>query len=243
LYRIAKTEILLRNNISNNATYNEVFAQPTRVASTTKQNEERTIFEDFLSSQGSNAYIVVDKDDDLIELLESKNAGTGHLTYTDFEKRLEQKISKIILGHADVLDSIPGRLGSGQGEESPVSQALDDIQSEDGTFMESIINNELIPRMKKLGFNIPEGLHFEYENDEEAEKFRAREDESNLKTATLFKMIVDAGGEPDWDYFSERTGITVEKKEPPPPPINPLQPITEPAKKNGKPKPEDVITE
>lgn len=243
LYRVAKTEIFLRDNLSNNATYNEVFAQPTRVASTTKQDEERTEFEDFLATQGSNAYIILDKDMDELALLESKNAGTGHATYTDFEKRLEQKVSKILLGHADVLESIPGKLGSGQGQESPVDQALDDIQSEDGSFLESIVNNELIPRMKKLGFNIPDGLHFEYENDEEAEKFRAREDESNLKTATLFKMIADAGGDPDWKYFSDRTGIDVEKKQPPPPPVNPLQPIADPTKKNGQPKEDEIITE
>ena len=58
---------------------------------------------------------------------------------------------------------------------------------------------------------IGEDLHFEFKNDAEKEELRRREDESNQKTANIFKTIKDAGGDPDWRYFSERTGITVEK--------------------------------
>lgn len=225
-YKIAKTEILLRNNTGQNADFNEVYGQPIRKGTTTKQDEERGIFEDALKTMGSNAYILLDDGQDQLELVTAGNAATGYQTYADLEKRCEQKISKVVLGHADALDSTPGKLGGTQdGKESPAASALMDVQSKDAMFMEPLINDELIPRMRRLGFVIPDGLHFEYLNDEEKEEFRKREDESNTKTATLFKMIKDAGGdltEEAWEYFEDRTGIPgVKKAEPPEPTIVP----------------------
>lgn len=217
LYKVAKTEIYLRNNIGQNADFNEMWPQPIRVGSTTKQGAERDMYEAMLRNMGSSAYILKDIGQDELELVESKNSGSAYQTYDNFEKRLEQKISKVILGHADAIDSVPGKLGGGSGEESPASEALKDKQTSDAKFIIPVINEQLIPRMRKHGFLIPEGFHFEFVNDDEKEEFRRREDDSNKKTADLFKTIVDAGGEPDWKYFTERTGINVTKKENPVP--------------------------
>lgn len=225
LYEIAKAEIYLRNNTAHNADYNEIFGQPIRKGKTTKQDEaERGRFESALANMGSSAYILLDDGQDDVELVEPKSAGTTYNTYADFEKRNEQKISKVILGHADALDSIPGKLGGGQGEESPSEKALSDKQTKDGIMIQNIVNTQLLPRMRLHGFNIPLNYHFEYKNDQEREEFRRREDESNTKTAQLFKVINDAGGKLDekaWKYFSERTGIPVKMKEEQPP-INPI---------------------
>jgi hypothetical protein len=229
LYKIAKAEIYLRNNMAHNADYNEIFGQPIRKGRTTKTDEtERANFERALQQMGSSAYILLDDGTDDVELVESSTTGRAHLTYTDFEKRNEQKISKVILGHGDALDSVPGKLGAGSGEDNPVAISLADIQSEDGSFLENLINEELFTRMRNIGFQLPITARFEYVNDQEAEEFRMREDESNTKTATLFKTISDAGGELDeeaWKYFADRTGIPVKAKKQPEPIPNPLNPI------------------
>lgn len=232
LYEIAKAEIYLRQNTAHNADYNELFGQPIRKGKTSKQNEERDIFEASLARMGSTAYILLDEGQDDIELVEAKNSGTTYNTYADFEKRNEQKISKVILGHADALDSIPGKLGGGQGEESPAEKALRDKQVKDGILVENVVNSQLLPRMRLHGFKIPLNYHFEFKNDQEKEEFRRREDDSNTKTATLFKTIKDAGGkltEESWKYFTDRTGIPVEMPEEKPDPVipgnmNPLKP-------------------
>lgn len=245
-YKIAKTEILIRNNTAQNADYNEVFGQPIRVGKTSKQNDERDQFEDALRTMGSNPYMILDDGVDSVELIQSSGSGTAYATYENFEMRCEKKIAKVILGHEDGLNSTPGLFGSNQGgEDSPISDALNGIQSEDSGFLEPLINNQLIPRMKKLGFNIPDGLHFEYLNDEEKEAFRRRQDESNAQTATLFKTIKDAGGDLDeesWKYFEDRTGIPVKMSVPPEPPagfglnggIAPKQNGVPTPSKNGK---------
>lgn len=257
LYTMGMIEIYLRNNVGFNADYIELYGQPLRVGKTMKTEEaERAAFARDLQNMGSSPWIVLDEGSDTIELVETNTKGTGYNSYDNFEKRLEAKLSKLVLGHADALDSVPGKLGAGSGEDNPVSKALMDKQTKDGTFVQNIINGQLIPRMRKLGFKIPLEYSFQFTNNDEVEQQREREDESNTKTATLFKTIVDAGGKPDWKYFTDRTGIPVEEKpEPIPPVINPLVPgndngvpvpgakeiavaaTAEPVKKNGKPKP------
>lgn len=212
LYKIAPAEIYLRNNTGNNADYNEMYGQPIRKGKTSKTDpDERNAFEKSLSDVGSNAYIMLDEGEDDVEFLESKNSGTGHLTYSDLEARMEKKISKLVLGHADALDSTPGKLGAGQknGGESPQEKALAEIQMNDGRFTQAIINGQLIPRMQKFGFNIPPNYHFEWLNNQEIEEMRKKEDESNNQTAAVVVSLFNAGYQVDAAYITERTGIPV----------------------------------
>jgi hypothetical protein len=120
---------------------------------------------------------------------------------------MEQTISKIILGHADVLDSVPGKLGSQEGDDNPVTRALEDIQTNDGILVQNVVNNKLLPRMRKHGFKIPLNYHFEFLNDQEKEKIRANEDKSNKAVADIALTMKNAGLRMDPKYFSERTNI------------------------------------
>lgn len=227
LYKIGIYEIFLRNLLGFNGDFVELYAQPYRVGKTMKTAEtERAEMEKTLQNMGSSGWAVIDPTDE-IEFLETALGGTGWKGYENLEKRCEQKISKLILGHADAMDSTPGKLGSTQGDESPTHQALNDKQTKDGVFTENIINKELIPRMVELGLNIPAEVKFAFKNDAEQEEIRTKEDTANLQTATLFKTIKDAGGDPDWKYFTDRTRIIVEKTEVPDPFIMP------PLGKNG----------
>ena len=207
LYRVAMYEIICRNTLGFNSDAAEIFGQPIRVGRTHKTDEdERAQFASMLSSMGSSAWGLMDPTDEL-ELIESKGNGQGFKIYADLEARCEKKISKVLLGHADALDSIPGKLGGGNGEESPVSQALEDCQSIDGRFLADNVNGELLPRLRQMGVAIPEELHFEICNDAEAAEQRDREDKSNLATATIAQTMKNAGLKMDAAYFEERTGI------------------------------------
>lgn len=211
LYKVALYEITCRNLLGFNTDYAELFGTPIRVGKTHKTAETgRGQYEQALRQMGSSGYIILDKLDDL-DFVETKSNGKGYAVYDNLEQRCEKKISKVLLGHADALDSTPGKLGSMNGEESPVYQALEEIQTIDCRFVEYNVNKELLPRMRKLGIRIPENLHFEFKNDAEEEEFRKREDASNQVTANIFKTIHDSGGKADWKYFSDRTGINVEE--------------------------------
>lgn len=201
LYSVALYEIFLRNILGYNGDYVELYSQPYRIGKTNKtQGIERDTFEDAVANMGSAGYAILDAQDDSIEFLETQLGGTGYKGYADLEQRIEKKISKLILGHADALDSTAGKIGASQGEESPTAQALNDKQAKDGVFITDVINCELLPRLRNLGFAIPEDVTFEFKNDSE-------QNENNYNLVSLAVQIKQAGLQMDKDYFEEQTGI------------------------------------
>lgn len=213
LYKVGITEIYLRALAGNNADYVDMFGQPYRVGKTTKDSEDRTILEEALQNMGSSGYAIIDPSDE-IELLDAAAKGKGYESYDNFEARLHKKVSKIILGHADALDSTPGKLGA---QNDPVQDALREIEKIDNAFAENVINGSLIPKLKNLGFIIPEGFSFKFSNDKEEQEEQQKQDESNEKFATIVKTLADAGYEVDPKFIEERTGLKVSKKAEPKP--------------------------
>lgn len=218
LYSVALYEIYLRNTLGYNADFVELFAMPYRVGKTTKTTEaERAKLEEAVRNMGSAGYAITDPEDE-ITFLESKLGGEGYKGYGDFEKRCQDMIATLILGHADAVSSVPGKLGGTQkqgGATSPAEQALADKQTQDGKYLEKITNTELLPRMRKQGLTDiagPEGFMFKYRNDDEDEAFRAKEDASNLQTAQIAQTMSAAGLQMDPAYFQERTGIPTTAK-------------------------------
>lgn len=241
LYKVALYEIFCRNTLSQNSTAAELFGMPIRVGKTSKTDEtERAAYEQALANMGSAGYILMDLVDEL-EMVESKSLGTGYKIYESIESRCEKKISKIILGHADALDSTPGKLGGSQDgeDQSPAGAALRDTATVDMTDFADLCTNVLFPKLANLGLTIFERKKFVYPNNDELAEQRKKEDDANTLTATIFKTIKDAGGVPDWKYFSERTGIPVEKApDPVPAPI--VHPGLLPPKPGALPLPEKV---
>lgn len=221
LYNVALYEIMCRNLLGQNADAAELYGMPLRVGKTTKTEEpERNEFMSAMLNMGSAGAILLDTLDEL-ELVESKGMGQGYKIYPDLEKRLENKISKIILGHADAMDSIAGKLGATQGEDSPAHMALRDKQASDGAFLEDVVNDILIPKMIKLGFNIDPLFKFTFDNNQELVEKREREDKNNLVTAQVAYQMKQAGLQFDPKQFEEITGIKTTVA-PTPAPVKPV---------------------
>lgn len=236
-YKIGIYEIFLRNLLGFNGDFVERYSMPYVWAKTNKTNEdERGQLERDLQNMGANGYAITDPTDD-ITFLEAALAGTGWNGYDNLEQRCEKKISKMILGHSDALDSTPGKLGPEQGgEESPTAQALSSKQSYDGRKMERVVNNDLLPRMRKLGFKIPDYITFKYNNDDEAQDQRWNEDKNNIQTATLAMTMKTAGMKMDPKYFTDRTGVPFTDIVAP----SPIMPGTPDDKNKGKVPPAKV---
>jgi phage gp29-like protein len=191
----------LRNLLGYNGDFVELYSQPYRIGKTNKtQGVERDTFEDAVANMGSAGYAILDAMDDTIEFLESSIGGSGYKGYADLENRIEKKISKLILGHADAIDSTPGKIGESQGKDSPTAKALEDKKTKDGVFLTDVINCELLPRLRNLGFAIPEDVKFEFKNDSE-------QNENNENIVAMAVEIKKAGLQMDKDYFEEQTGI------------------------------------
>ena len=216
LYKVAMYEIICRNLIGANATAAELFGMPLRHGKTNKTEEdERQAFADSLSAMGSAGWVVTDMEEE-IEYIQNSTGASGHQIYENLEKRCEAKISKLILGHADALDSVPGKLGN-DGEESPASKSLKEIKISDGAVIENIVNNQLFPKLRQIGFNIPEGAKFSYSNNDETEEKKAKTNASNKTIAEISQIMAQGGLKMDAKYFEEQTGIPTTEAETPEP--------------------------
>jgi phage gp29-like protein len=203
-YILSIYEIFLRNLMGFNGDFIELFAQPFRVGHTNKTDEvERSEFANVLQNMGTSGWALLDDIGDDIKLLESHLGGTGFQGYDNFEQRLEAGVSKIILGHADAIKSIPGKLGN-DGKDSPAEHAMRDKQSNDGTYLQQIINTEVIPKLRGLGFNITIGVVGRLKNDNEYI------DNANNVTDLAVK-IKQAGLQIEGQYFTKQTGIPLEQ--------------------------------
>jgi phage gp29-like protein len=214
LYKVALYQILLRNNLGDNSTYNELFGMPLRVGKTEKKDlVERNKLAASLDNMGSSAWMVLDTEDQVEFHEASGGSGKGNSTYDNFEQRLEKKISKVILGHEDALSSTPGRLGSQGKDVDSIGKALIDKEKHDTSDCEAALNDYVIPKLIKLGFRIPIGKTLKFKNDKEKEDTRLRQDTNNTATAGMVKTFSDAGLKVDEAYITERTGIPLAKVE------------------------------
>jgi hypothetical protein len=201
-YELSIYEIFARNLLGFNGDFVELFSQPFRVGKTNKTEEsERAMFAETLRDMGSSGWALLDAQDDTIEFLESSLGGNGFQGYDNFEKRLEDKISQIILGHSDAVKSIAGKLGNSN-EDSPAQQALEDKQTQDGNFVSSIINGKLFEQMRNLGFDIPMDVKAVLKNDNE-------QMEMIDSMAKLAETLKKGGLQLDAEYFTKQTGIPV----------------------------------
>ena len=219
LYKVALCEIFLRNLLSFNGDFVELFAQPYRVGKTTHQagSKEYEALADSLQNMGSAGWAITDLQDE-IAFIESSLGGTGFQGYDNFEMRLEKKISKLILGHADAIDSVPGKLGNST-KKSPAEIAMEDKQTKDGSFIANVINNGLLVNMRSLGFSIPDDTKAVLKNDAEIMET------NNAIIAQAVQMSL-GGLIMDGKYFTEQTGIPVAA------PVVPPKPNFEPSIKN-----------
>lgn len=217
LYKVAMYEILCRNLIGYNSDSAEIFGMPIRVGSTNKTDEvERQEFANSLSALGSAGWMVKDMMEE-IEFISNSQAGNGFLIYENLEQRCEKKISKILLGHADAIDSIAGKLGNDNGE-SPAQKSIENIQTLDGLYVENIVNEQLIPNLRKIGFSIPENAKFKYSNSHEEMENKLHVIDVNTKVATIAQTMKNAGLQMTAEYFEQQTGIPTKEV--------PTQPMT-----------------
>jgi hypothetical protein len=212
-YQVALFAILMRNNLKLNADFVEMFAQPIRWLKTNKTNEsERAQAELYLQNMGSNAYIITDKEDEF-QLLQNPASDSAWQSYTSLEERCKKSISAVILGHEDCMSSIPGKMGSQQGNESsPVNIALKEIENEQDKWLCSVINDNVLPKLRNLGFNIPEDVTYGYQDNSELSNITDLENKRKNDFANVVETLTRAGYEVDEKFVEEQTGIPVRRR-------------------------------
>lgn len=223
LYTIAPYEIWFKQAITLWAEYQQLFGVPIRIGKTDTRNEQmRGQMAEMLANMGAKAWGVFDVKDD-IQLVAPQDSN-GLLIFDAMITRQEKIISKIILGHADAIDSIPGKLGN-QNAESPADKAMEDIETFDCKDIEFELEKNIIPKLVNMGFPMPKGYKIVFNNSAEKIESRIKEDVNNKATADMVKVFSDSGYKVDATWITERTGIPLEEKE---------ESAIEPIKQQGK---------
>ncbi len=191
----------------------ELFAQPIRWLKTNKTNEsERAVTERALHNMGSSSYIMTDKEDEL-QLVQNPSSGSAWESYTCLEDRCKKAITAVILGHEDCMSGTPGKLGAQQGYEySAVNSALKEVENEQDKWVSSVINDNVIPKLRSLGFNIPNDVSFGYLNNVELSEISALENKRKNDFATVIETLTRAGYEVDEKFVAAQTGIPVRRR-------------------------------
>ncbi len=211
-YQVALFAILMRNNLKFNADFVELFAQPIRWLKSNKTNEaERAIAERALHNMGSSPYIMTDKDDEL-QLVQNPSSGNAWQSYSSLEERCKKSITSVILGHEDCMTSTPGKLGSEQSEASPVQVALREIENEQDKWLCAVINDNVLPKLRNLGFHIPNDVTYGYLNNEEQNEIAEAEYKRKSDFANVVETLTRAGYEVDEEFVAEQLGIKVRKR-------------------------------
>ena len=218
LYITAALEILQRNNVSYNADFIQMFAQPYRWLRTNDlEGDEYEAKKAMMREMASAGFGITGLNDEL-EFLNDGSRGNGYKAYNDFDHRAKADISKWIGGHADFIDSTQKAL-TGGGQNSGGGDVTDDSTGNtqvqraaaakrtiDGDNATVRVNELWIPKLQKLGIDIPKGYKFKFLNDTEERVTSNQEADKNQKWGTLGLTLAQAGYQIDQTELEKRLG-------------------------------------
>lgn len=217
LYNVALYSIILKSNLIFNANFNQMFVAPYRHIKTDFQfdTDEYRALERSAAQMGSFGYLLTGSQDEVDFI--NGNTGNGYKSYGDLEKRCQQMISKMILGHADAIDSKATSLGGGRSGKSQADddstaegQALIATEKEQDDFAYSFLNDICYPKFQKLGFPLKDDECFYFPNDKEDFDLRRKQDAANLTTAEVWQTAKSAGIKLSAEDFTKITGLAAE---------------------------------
>lgn len=181
------------------AEYQEVFGSPIRYLKTnvldaaTKQSGI-----DMMENMGASAWAVIDTNDELVISEQSKS--DAHKVFDEMIQRVNSEIAKLILGQTGTTDE-KAHVGSAEVHE----RILAAIAESDEHFIESILNDKLVPFMRNLGIDIGEGNRIKASEDEE---LTVKE-----KSTILIELLKTGKYHVDPEYIKYQFGIEVEEVE------------------------------
>lgn len=199
--RNAMKYILFKDNcLSNWSEWAEVFAMDKRIGKTNAQDVERQAFIKNIKNLGSNAYGVFNLNDE-VEFVGTPRTDAFQV-YAQLIQYTDEQMAKQIFGQ-DVVTNNTGRVVGTTGE-----KMADMYGAADARFITAVVNDKLVPFLKKKGFDIGAGNRFIFDTSEKL----------GLKDRSVVdKTINDMGFKHKTDYINNTYGVEVEEKPEPEP--------------------------
>lgn len=173
----------------------EMFGLPIRVAKTTSRSQ-RDIDDlgRMLDTMGSKAWAVLPADSEL-ELKESSR-GDAFNVYDQRIERANTELSKLVLLNTMTIDD-----GSSLSQSQTHLKVLENLIWQIADGLRDVVNNQLIPKMARLGFPV-QGLTFDWD---EAYDYTP-EQQVAYETMILNNFDVDKS------YFEDKYGVKIEDR-------------------------------
>lgn len=151
LFPAAYCVLLKRGDITDWATFNEIFGQPLRKGTYDPLDPgQKTQLEQALANMGSAAWVVVPEGSD-VEFSEANRTGAKD-TFEAFAARMDKAISKIIIGQTMTTED-----GSSRSQAEVHERVADEIVMDDLDFVIGYLNERLKPMLLAQGFPVSEG--------------------------------------------------------------------------------------
>jgi len=197
LEKVALMQLYKRWALGAWSEYMEIYGQPTRIGKTNVRDEESfNNMVNMLGNMGTNSWGVFNHEDEL-EFVDSTKSGTGDSIYEHLVKYCDEQISKIIVGQTMTSDN-----GSSRSQAEVHEGVASSIFLDDQTEIEYLVNDELIPRMIKIGRG---GLYQQLANHR-FEFFR-EEKITLLERSQIDKAITEMGKTLTDEYIIEKYNV------------------------------------
>lgn len=193
---VAPWVIYKRNVVAAWSDYSELFGMPIRIGKTNmKDFEARRSMETMLKQMGKAAYGLFDPETSL-EFIETSNSDSFNV-YNELINLCNKEISKAILGQTMTTED-----GSSKSQAQVHQDVSDEYGEKDRRFIEFLINDDLIPRMVALGFDL-KNCYFKFDYSDKL----TLKDESEL----LVNILNTGKYDVDESYITEKYGIPVKQ--------------------------------
>lgn len=157
LLKAASQTIPKKNMLGFWDTFGEIFGMPMRVARTTSRDpKEQNRLLDMLSRAGAQLSMVLPSETEIDFVESAKNDA-----YNVYDRRIDRantELSKLILGQTMTIED-----GSSLSQSETHLEVLRNLIEADADMLRDVINNRLIPLMRRHGFTALEDLHFEWD--------------------------------------------------------------------------------
>lgn len=178
------------------AKYNQLYGIPPVITKTAvKDKERRQNAVQMVKNWIKNRFMVIDKDDEVTQFTDK---GGSQSFFENLIRLCDEQISKGILGGTMMMDA-----QGGQYKGDIHAENTERIVRSICRMTMFVVNKELIPRLQKIGFPIPKGARFKWDN---SEKLTMQEKATVISTLSTNYDI-------DPETVSEFVGITVNAKE------------------------------
>lgn len=136
--------------------FGEIFGMPMRLAKTTSRDpKEQNRILSLLANAANKQSIVVDSETE-VQFVESSR-GDAYNVYDQRVDRANSELSKLIIGQTMTIED-----GSSLSQSQTHLEVFENLVEADRDMLRDVINNQLIPRLVRLGFPL-KGLRFDWD--------------------------------------------------------------------------------